>query len=77
VAARLTAEDEVALASLRQLAGQPSAEEAQRSLERTDRLVRGAREALSAGRYEIAIRRAYYARQLLASEHALAGASAQ
>ncbi len=77
VAARLTAEDEAALATLRQPSSQPAAEDARRSLERADRLVRGAREALSAGRYEIAIRRAYYARQLLAAEHALAGATAQ
>ena len=78
VAARLTAEDEVALASLRQLASQPSAaEDARRSFERADRLVRGAREALTAGRYEVAIRRAYYARQLLATEQAHPGATAQ
>lgn len=77
VAARLTAEDEAALASLRQAAKAPSGEDARRSLERADRLVRGAREALTGGRYEMAIRRAYYARQLLASEHALAGATAQ
>jgi hypothetical protein len=73
VAARLAAEDEAALAGLRRLAGRPSGEEARRGLERIDRLVSGAREALAAGRYELAIRRAFYARQLLAAEGALAG----
>ncbi len=71
VAARLSAEDEASLATLRQARGQPT-EESRRSLERIERLVRGAREALAAGRYEVAIRRAYYARQLLVAEHALA-----
>ena len=73
VAARLSAEDEAALATLRQVAGRPAAEESRRRLERIDRLVRGAREALAAGHYELAIRRAYYARQLLTAERALAG----
>ncbi len=73
VAARLAAEDEAALGTLRQAGGAPSDEEARRRLERIDRLVRGAREALAAGRYEVAIRRAYYARQLLTAERAVAG----
>lgn len=73
VAARLTVQDEAALDGLRHVAGRPSGEEARRRLERIDRLVRGAREALAAGRYELAIRRAYYARQLLGAEGALAG----
>ncbi len=76
VAARLSAEDQAGLATLRQVAGTPS-EESRRRIERIDRLVRGAREALAAGRYEVAIRRAYYARQLLAAERALAGGGGQ
>ncbi len=72
VAARLSAEDEAALVTLKQVAGAPSEESARRQ-ERIERLVRGAREALAAGHYEVAIRRAYYARQLLMAERAVAG----
>lgn len=71
VADRLTGGDEVSLAALRGLPGVPSDQESRLRLERIERLVRGAREALAGGRYEVAIRRAYYARELLASEHAL------
>jgi len=74
VAARLAGEDELALRGLRRLAGRPAADDARIRLDRIDRLVRGAREALSKGDYELAIRRAYYARQLLSSEGAIAGA---
>ena len=77
VAARLSAQDEAALAGLRAVAGPPSSEEARRRLERIDRLVRGAREALAGGRFELAIRRAYYARQLLMAERAVASGEAK
>lgn len=77
VAARLSAENEAALSALSHVAGRPVGEEARRRLERIDRLVRGAREALAGGQYETAIRRGYYARQLLVAEGALQGGKGQ
>ncbi len=73
VASRLSAEDEAAVARAQQLAGKVISADSRLRLERIDRLVRGARQALSAGHYEMAIRRAYYARQLLMAEGLLAG----
>lgn len=73
VASRLSAQDEAVLARARQLAGKSLSPESHLRLERIDRLVRGARQALSAGHYEMAIRRAYYARQLLMAEGLIAG----
>lgn len=65
VAARLTADGEALLSRLEfERAGRPGDAE-RRRLERADRLVRGAREALAAGDYQLAIRRAFYARELL------------
>ncbi|HET9982078.1 MAG TPA: hypothetical protein VFQ38_00755 [Longimicrobiales bacterium] len=72
VALRLTTADELALdATRRGMAPRPD-DAAGRRLERIQRLVRGAREAIEAEKYDVAIRRAYYARQLLGP----AGASA-
>lgn len=73
VAARLSAQDEAALARARLLAGRPGSADSRLRLERIDRLVRGAREALSQGHYEVAIRRGWYARQLLMAEGLMAG----
>ncbi len=73
VAFRLSAEDEAAMERARQLAGKVISPDSRLRLERIDRLVRGARQALTAGHYEMAIRRAYYARQLLMAEGLLAG----
>ncbi len=73
VAARLSAQDEAALERVRLLAGHPGSSDSRVRLERIDRLVRGAREALTSGHYEVAIRRAWYARQMLIAEGLMAG----
>lgn len=65
VALRLTSADEFALDALRRTVGPRDGDGAIHRAERIERLVRGAREAIAAGKYDVAIRRAYYARQLL------------
>src|SRR5690606_8909524 len=62
VAARLIGSAEVNLARI--LADSPR-RAADETLQRADRLIRGAREALAEGDHALAIRRAYYANQLL------------
>ncbi len=65
VAARLTADAEALLSRIQFERGERREDPAQHRIERADRLVRGAREALAARQYELAIQRAFYARELL------------
>lgn len=64
VATRLIAEAEQALEAAR-LAADPEDEERGQAISRAERMLRGARQAVGEGDHARAIRRAYYARQLL------------
>jgi hypothetical protein len=65
VALRLTTADEAALEAARGGKAARGDGSASHRLDRVERLVRGARQAVDQGKYDVAIRRAYYARQLL------------